>query len=60
MKIAVTVTTCTQIGMETWQDYHSTKVFDENSTIKEIDEWIKKIAKTANFGSAKISLLDES
>jgi len=43
MKIAVTVTVCHQIGMETWQDFHTSKVFEENSTIKEIDDWIKSI-----------------
>ena len=59
MKIAVTVTTCQQIGMETWQDFHTTKVFQENATLKEIDEWIKSIDKQANFSNAKISLCVE-
>lgn len=56
MKIAVTVTVCHQIGIETWRDFNTTKVFDENSTIKEIDAWIKSIDKDANFSNAKISL----
>jgi len=56
MEIAVTVTTCNQIGIETWQDFHTTKVFEENSTIKEIDTWIKSIDKNSNFSNAKISL----
>ena len=56
MKIAVTVTVCQQIGMETWKDIHTTKVFEENSTIKDIDNWIKTIDKTATFVSVKISL----
>lgn len=56
MKIAVTVTVCHQIGMETWQDFHTTKVFEENSTIKEIDDWIKSIDKNGSFSNAKISL----
>lgn len=56
MKIAVTVTVCHQIGIETWQDYNTTKVFEESSTIKEIDEWIKSIDKQSSFANAKISL----
>jgi hypothetical protein len=56
MKIAVTVTVCHQIGIETWQDFHTTKVFEEDSTIKEIDDWIKSIDKNSSFSNAKISL----
>ena len=59
MKIAVTVTVCHQIGMETWRDYHTTKVFEETSTIKEIDDWIKSIDNNSNLSSAKISLCVE-
>jgi len=55
MKIAVTVTVCQQIGMETWQDSHITKVFEENSTVKEINDWIKSIDKTVDLSSTKIS-----
>ena len=57
MEIAVTITTCHQIGIETWQDFHTTKVFKETQTIKEIDDWIKSIDKTFNFSNAKISLV---
>ena len=56
MKIAVTVTVCRQIGMEAWHDFHTTKVFEENSTIKEIDDWIKSIDANSSFTNAKISL----
>lgn len=59
MKIAVTVTSCYQIGIETWQDVHKTKVFQENATVKEIDEWIKSIDNNADFSNAKISLCVE-
>ena len=59
MKIAVTVTSCYQIGIETWQDCHKTKVFKENSTIIDINEWIKSIDKSADFSTAKISLCVE-
>lgn len=58
MKIAVTVTTCHQIGIETWRDDHMTKVFDENSTLKEIDEWIKSVDKSASFPNCLISTLE--
>jgi hypothetical protein len=56
MKIAVTVTVCNQIGMETWQDFHTTKVFDANTTIKEIGDWIKSIDEKGSFANAKTSL----
>ena len=59
MKIAVTVNSCYQIGIETWQDHHITKVFEELTTLKEIDEWCKSIDTTANFSNAKISLVVE-
>lgn len=55
MKIAVTVTTCHQIGIETWQDYHKTKVFDETATVKQIEDWIKSIDKNSSFANTKIS-----
>lgn len=44
---------------EIWKDIHTTKVFEENSTIKEIDDWIKSIDKNASFSNAKISLCVE-
>ena len=59
MKIAVTVTVCHQVGMETWQDSHTTKVFEETSTIKEINDWIKSIDNNSSFAHAKISLCVE-
>jgi hypothetical protein len=56
LAVAVTVTVCRQIGPSTGQDFHTTKVFEENSTIKEIDDWIKSIDKNGSFSNAKISL----
>lgn len=56
MKIAVTVTVCRQVGVDTWKDFHTTKIFEESSTIREIDDWIKSIDKNESFTSAKISL----
>lgn len=59
MKIAVTVTNCQQIGIETYRDFHTTKVFEEIATLKEIDEWIKSIVKHASISDAIISTIAE-
>lgn len=55
MKIAITVTQCRQIGIDTWKDLHTTKVFDEGATIKEINEWIQTIDKTWTIANATVS-----
>ncbi len=55
VKIAVTVTKCVQIGIETWKDVHVTKVFYEDATLKKIDEWILSVDKEGSLSSAKIS-----
>ena len=49
MKTAVTVTTCVQIGIETWRDVCTTKVFDENATLGEIDKWVKALIKLHHY-----------
>jgi len=59
MKIAVTVMVCHQVGIEMWEDSRTTKVFEENSTIKEINDWIKSIDNNSSFANAKISLCVE-
>tara|TARA_R110002020_G_C15840951_1_gene735159 strand:+ start:417 stop:596 length:180 start_codon:yes stop_codon:yes gene_type:complete len=53
MKTAVTVTNCVQIGIETWRDVCTTKVFDENATLGEIDQWVKSIDKTLPLSGVK-------
>jgi hypothetical protein len=58
-EIAVTLTACHQIGMETWQDFHTTKTFGEEATVGEINRWIKSVDSGANFSSAKISMCVE-
>ena len=57
MKIAVTITTCGQIGIDTWKDFHTTKIFHEDATLKAINDWIKSIDKTSDFSSAKFSVV---
>lgn len=55
MKTAITVLTTKQIGIETWKDISTTKVFDSSATLQEIINWIKTIDKGANLSSCKIS-----
>lgn len=59
MKTAVTVTTCVQIGIETWRDICTTMIFDENSTLGEIDEWVKSIDKTITLSAVKFGDIAE-
>ena len=40
MKTAVTVIDTVQVGMDECKDIKTTKVFDDESTIKEIKEWV--------------------
>lgn len=55
MKIAVTITICAQIGIETWRDIHKTQIFDDTATISEIMAWVSTHDKTATFSSLQIS-----
>ena len=59
MKTAVTVTSCVQIGPETWRDVCNTKVFDENATLGEIDKWVKSIDKTTPLSAVKFGDVSE-
>lgn len=52
IKILVTITTCDQIGHETWRESHEAKVFNENTTLGDIDNWIKSIDKNTPLSSA--------
>ena len=54
MKIAVTITICGQIGIDQWKDFHYTKSFELNTTIEEIDKWIKSIAPKQSIFDAII------
>ena len=40
MKTAVTVIEPKQISMDEWRDFRTTKVFDDDTTIGEIKDWI--------------------
>ena len=55
VKIAVTITYCTQIGMETWRDERKTKVFESTEIISEILRWAKTIDQTATIPVLKFS-----
>ena len=59
MKIAVTVTRVKQTGMEEWKDYGTTKVFSDNSTIKQIMTWARTIKKDISFTGLSISEVEE-
>lgn len=58
MKIAATVSNCTQVTQSDFRDIHNTKVFDENSTIKEIFEWGKRYGKITHFNEILLSEVD--
>jgi hypothetical protein len=55
MKIAVTITSCVQVGENSFRDVHTTKVFDQSATIEQIDLWAKSINKDASYFTAVIS-----
>ena len=59
METAVTVTTCVQIGIETWRDVCTTKVFDENATLGDIDKWIRSLDKTMSLSGVKFGDIAE-
>ena len=40
MKTAITVINTVQVGMEEYRDQKTTKIFNDNSTIGEIKDWI--------------------
>ena len=39
MKIVATVSNCVQVGMDNFRDVNTSRVFDENRTIKDILQW---------------------
>ena len=55
MKIAITVIDSVQVTHDEWKKVFKTKVFEENSTVLEINEWIKSIAPNTTIGSCVIS-----
>ena len=59
MKIAVTVTRVKQTGMEEWKDYGTTKIFQDDSTIKEIMSWARTLVKDISFTHLNISEVEE-
>lgn len=45
MKTAVTIINTVQVGIDEFKDVRTTKAFNDNSTLLEIKEWIKKESK---------------
>lgn len=58
MKIIATTINTRQVGVDEWMDFLDSKEFNENSTIKEIDEWAKTL--NGGFFTVKFSSLVES
>lgn len=46
MKTGVTVTNTVQISMDEYKDVKTTKVFDDDATIKDIKTWIIEATKS--------------
>lgn len=58
MKIAATVSNCTQVSQSDYRDTHNTKVFEETATLKEIFEWGKFAGKVTHFNQILLSEVD--
>jgi hypothetical protein len=58
MKIAASITTCDQIGIETWRDKETTKIFSGTNSISDIMNWAKTIDKSISFSSLRLSEVD--
>ena len=60
MKIAVTVTTCCQVGMDQWRDFNWTRVFDSGETFDAILAWAATRSKSPGVCDLKFSDVDDS
>lgn len=61
MKTAVTVIRTVQVGMEEYRDLKTTKIFDDDSIIGEIKDWIIKEGKLkASRDKVGLSAIDIS
>ena len=56
MKTAVTVINTVQISMDEYRDVKTTKIFDDNSTIGEIKDWIVKASMNQKLERDKIGI----
>jgi hypothetical protein len=56
MKTGITITDTIQIGMDEFKDIKKTKVFDDNTTLLEIKEWIKSESPFTKVPINEISL----
>ena len=55
MKIAATVTTCVQVGMEQWRDFKTTAVFDSSASFDDVLAWAAKHSKNPCWSEIAIS-----
>ena len=54
-QFAATVLTTQQIGIETWKDIRTTKVFTGDKTFDDVLEWAKTIDKSATISTIELS-----
>jgi len=59
MKIAVTVTDCVQVGIDTWKNVGKTRVFDSSDSIDSMIEWAKSLNKAFDFNSLQMTTVGE-
>jgi|JI6StandDraft_1071083.scaffolds.fasta_scaffold584535_2 hypothetical protein len=55
MQVAATILTTKQIGIDTWRDISTTKVFDISASIKDILDWANSIEKGFTISTIKIT-----
>jgi hypothetical protein len=55
MKIAVTVTTVTQVGMDAYRDYSYTAIFDSSQSLDEMLRWARTYGDKMELGDLAIS-----
>lgn len=59
MKIVGTVTQCVQVGVDSWQDFRHSKIFDASSSISDINAFAKNIHESLSFLDVVFSRLDQ-
>lgn len=50
-KIIGTVTGCAQVGQNEYRDIHTSKIFNSNTTLQEIEDWAKQTLRTESYFS---------
>jgi hypothetical protein len=61
MRIAVTLSCCTQTGEYDYTTYRNTRIFDTSCTLDEIIEWQKQIypGRVFNINEMQFSMVEE-